>query len=78
VLGVPPDPLEVSALPIVFGARTISGSLTGTPIDEEDALAFSLVQRVRPMIETMPLARAEEAFARMLEGKVRFRMVLVM
>jgi D-arabinose 1-dehydrogenase-like Zn-dependent alcohol dehydrogenase len=30
------------------------------------------------MIETMPLARAEEAFARMLEGKVIFRMVLVM
>jgi propanol-preferring alcohol dehydrogenase len=78
VLGVPPDPLEVSAFPIVFGARTISGSLTGTPIDEEDALAFSLLQRVRPMIETVPLARAEEGFARMMEGKVRFRMVLVM
>jgi D-arabinose 1-dehydrogenase-like Zn-dependent alcohol dehydrogenase len=41
-------------------------------------LTFSLLQRVRPMIETMPLARAEEAFARMMQGKVRFRMVLVM
>jgi propanol-preferring alcohol dehydrogenase len=78
VVGVPPDPLEVSAFPIVFGARNISGSLTGTAIDEEDTLAFSLLQRVRPAIETMPLARAEEAYARMMNGQVRFRMVLVM
>jgi propanol-preferring alcohol dehydrogenase len=78
VIGVPSDPLEVSAFPIVFGARTISGSLAGTAIDQEDSLAFSLRQRVRPMIETMPLARAEEAYTRMMNGKVRFRMVLVM
>jgi D-arabinose 1-dehydrogenase-like Zn-dependent alcohol dehydrogenase len=78
VVGVPPDPLEVSVSPIVFGPRTISGSLTGTAIEEEDTLAFSLLQRIRPLIETLPLARAKEAYDRMMNGQVRFRMVLVM
>lgn len=77
VVGVPSDPLPVQAHTLVFGARTITGSLTGTSIDEEDTLAFSVLQRVRPMIETMPLERAAEAYERMISGKARFRMVLV-
>jgi D-arabinose 1-dehydrogenase-like Zn-dependent alcohol dehydrogenase len=35
------------------------------------------VQDLRPMIETLPLEKAPEAFARMMDGKTRFRMVLV-
>ena len=53
------------------------GSLTGTPIEAEDTLAFSLLQNIRPMIETAPLEQAADAYARMMEGKARFRMVLV-
>jgi D-arabinose 1-dehydrogenase-like Zn-dependent alcohol dehydrogenase len=51
--------------------------LTGTPIDIEDTLAFSVLENVRPMIETAPLERAAEAYADMMEGKARFRKVLV-
>jgi alcohol dehydrogenase len=40
-------------------------------------LAFSVLQDMRPMIETLPLDKATEAFARMMDGKARFRMVLV-
>ena len=46
-------------------------------IDAQDTLAFSVLQDVRPMIETLPLEKAPEAFARMMDGKARFRMVLV-
>ncbi|MCU1323482.1 MAG: alcohol dehydrogenase [Acidobacteriaceae bacterium] len=77
VVGVAPDPIEVSTIPIVFGGRVISGSLSGTSIDEEDTLAFSVLQGVRPMIETVPLADAPAAYERMISGKARFRMVLV-
>jgi len=52
--------------------------LTGSAIDAQDTLAFSVLQDVRPMIETLPLDKAPEAFARMMDGKARFRMVLVM
>jgi len=77
VVGVPQDPMQLSAFPLVFGGRSIYGSLAGTAIDTEDALAFSVLQNVRPMIETVPLEQAADAYARMMQGKARFRMVLV-
>ena len=63
---------------LVFGGRSVHGSLTGTAIDNQDTLDFSVIQDVRPMIETMPLEKAPEAYARMMDGKARFRMVLTM
>jgi len=77
VVGVPQDELRLNAFPLVFGGRSIHGSLTGTPIDGEDTLAFSVLQNIRPMIETVPLEQAADAYARMMQGKARFRMVLV-
>ena len=77
VVGVPGDQIQLSAFPLVFGGRSIYGSLTGTPIDSEDTLAFSVLENIRPMIETLPLEQATDAYARMMQGKARFRMVLV-
>jgi D-arabinose 1-dehydrogenase-like Zn-dependent alcohol dehydrogenase len=77
VVGVPGDQIQLSAFPLVFGGRSIYGALTGTTIDIEDTLAFSLQENIRPMIETAPLEQAADAYARMVQGKARFRMVLV-
>jgi len=78
VVGVPQDPIQLSAVSLVFGGRSIYGSLTGTAIDNEDTLAFSVLENIRPMIETIPLEQAADAYARMMQGKARFRMVLTM
>jgi propanol-preferring alcohol dehydrogenase len=77
LVGVPGDQIQLSAFPLVFGGRSIYGSLTGTAIDNEDTLAFSVLQNIRPMIETVPLEQAADGYARMMQGKARFRMVLV-
>ena len=77
VVAVPQDQIQLSAFPLVFGGRSIHGSLAGTAIDTEDALAFSVLENIRPMIETDPLEQAADAYARMMQGKARFRMVLV-
>jgi propanol-preferring alcohol dehydrogenase len=77
VVGVPQDRMQLDAFPLVFGGRSVYGSLTGTAIETEDALAFSVLENIRPMIETVPLEEAADAFARMMQGKARFRMVLV-
>lgn len=77
LVGVPQDQIQLSVFPLVFGQRSICGSLTGTPIDIEDTLAFSVLENVRPMIETVPLEEVADAYARMMQGKARFRMVLV-
>jgi D-arabinose 1-dehydrogenase-like Zn-dependent alcohol dehydrogenase len=77
VVAVPQDDIQLSAVPLVFGGRTVQGALTGTAIDCEDTLAFSVLENIRPMIEVFPLEQAADAYARMMEGKARFRIVLV-
>jgi hypothetical protein len=67
----------MNAFPLVFGGRSIYGSLAGTAIETEDTVAFSVLENIRPMIETAPLEQAADAYARMMQGKARFRMVLV-
>jgi len=58
------------------GRRSIAGWPSGTSIDSQDTLAFSALAGVRPMTEVFPLARAAEAYERMMSGKARFRVVL--
>lgn len=78
LLGAGKDPLPVSAGQFVVGERSLLGSLTGTPYENEKALDFSVLTGVRPRIETLPLERAVDAYRRMKSGDVRFRMVLTM
>ena len=75
-MGAGSDPIEVSPFQLLFGSRSIEGALTGSAIDNEDTLAFSALANIRPMIETMPLERAADAYERMMSGAARFRMVI--
>lgn len=78
VVGVEFAPIEVTPVQLIIGGRSIHGWNTGTPADAEDTLCFSELSGVRPIIETYPLERAGEAYARMMSGKARFRVVLTM
>jgi D-arabinose 1-dehydrogenase-like Zn-dependent alcohol dehydrogenase len=78
VIGVASEPIEVSPLQLITNTRTIQGWASGTPIDANDTLRFSELSGVRAMIETYPLEKAAEAYARMLSGKAQFRVVLTM
>jgi D-arabinose 1-dehydrogenase-like Zn-dependent alcohol dehydrogenase len=78
VIGVDSGPIQVTPAQLVSGSRTIQGWASGTPADEEDTLRFAELTGVRPMIETYPLEKAAEAYARMISGKAQFRAVLTM
>jgi D-arabinose 1-dehydrogenase-like Zn-dependent alcohol dehydrogenase len=78
VVGVTFDPMEVAPAQLIVASRTIQGWNTGTPVEAEDTLNFAELSGVRPMIETYPLEKAAEAYARMLSGKAQFRVVLTM
>jgi D-arabinose 1-dehydrogenase-like Zn-dependent alcohol dehydrogenase len=79
VLGVGPDAIEVTPLQLISPmVRAIQGWASGTPADSEDTLNFAELSGVRPMIETYPLERAGEAYARMMSGQAQFRVVLTM
>jgi len=58
--------------------RSVQGWASGIPTDSEDTLRFAEITGVRPMIEKFPLAKAGEAYARMMSGKAQFRAVLTM
>ena len=78
VIGATSEPIEVTPVQLIFGCRSIQGWAAGTPADSEDTLRFAELSGVRPMIETYPLERAAEGYARMLSGDARFRVVLTM
>ncbi|HZR29997.1 MAG TPA: alcohol dehydrogenase [Terriglobales bacterium] len=78
VIGAAFDPIEVTPIQLINGSRAIQGWASGTPTDSEDTLRFAELTGVRPMIETYPLEKAEEAYARMMSGKAQFRVVLTM
>jgi D-arabinose 1-dehydrogenase-like Zn-dependent alcohol dehydrogenase len=77
-VGVAFDPIQVTPIQLIGGNRTIQGWATGTPADSEDTLRFAELTGTRPLIETYPLEKAAEAYARMMSGKARFRVVLTM
>lgn len=76
VIGVGTEPIQVNAMDLIATNRTIHGHASGASIDSEDTLKFSVLSAVHPMIETMPLERAAEAYEKMMAAKARFRMVL--
>ncbi len=76
VLGAADSPLEVSALLLISGRRSISGWPSGTSKDSQDTMSFSVLTGVRSMNEVFPLERAADAYERMMSGKARFRVVL--
>ncbi len=76
VVGAAFEPVPVHVLHLISGRTSIKGWPSGTAADSEDTLDFSVLSGVRPMIETMPLAQAQQAYEKMMAGDARFRMVL--
>ena len=78
VVGAASEPIEVTPIQLIMGVRSIQGWASGTPVDSEDTLKFAEQTGVRAMIETYPLVKAAEAYARMMSGHAQFRVVLTM
>jgi len=78
LIGVAAGMIEFAPAQLIRGGKTIEGWAGVTPADTDDALRFAELRRVRAMIETYPLEKAAEAYARMMSGKAEFRVVLTM
>jgi len=76
VIGAGADPVRVNAIDLIVPRTRVQGWPSGTSIDSEDTMAFSVLSGVRPMIETFPLERAADGYARMMSNQARFRVVL--
>jgi D-arabinose 1-dehydrogenase-like Zn-dependent alcohol dehydrogenase len=77
LIGASSEPFTVvSSFQLIGAQRSIIGWPSGTSKDSEDTLKFAANTGVRAMIETFPIEQAEQAYDRMITGKVRFRAVL--
>lgn len=70
------DPFQVSPVQLLSSKLSVKGWYSGTSIDSQDTMNFSSLTGVRSMNEEYPLDKVEEAYARMMGGKARFRVVL--
>jgi D-arabinose 1-dehydrogenase-like Zn-dependent alcohol dehydrogenase len=68
--------ISVPPLLLITGRRSVEGWYSGTSIDSQETLSFSVLAAVRSMNEVFPLERVAEAYERMVSGKARFRVVL--
>jgi len=76
IVGASDEMIQVPPSLFISGRRSIMGWASGTSIDSQDTLSFSVLSGVRSINEVFPLERAAEAYESMMSGKVRFRAVL--
>jgi uncharacterized zinc-type alcohol dehydrogenase-like protein len=62
--------------PLLDGQKSVTGSVIGSPETMVRMLDFAATNGVRPVLETMPMSQANEALARVREGKANLRIVL--
>lgn len=76
LLGADANSVAIPASELVLKGIKVTGHLTGSPRETEEAMQFAVITGVRPLIERLPLEKAGDAVARLRKGAPRFRIVL--
>lgn len=76
VVGAVLKPMPITAMPLIFGQKSVSGSPTGSPVAMETMLDFAARHQIAPKTEHMPMSQINEAFERLEAGKANYRIVL--
>ncbi len=75
-LGIPVSSINVPLIPLIFGQKSVVGSVVGGRRFMQEMLDFAAINQIKPMIQTMPLSQVNEAMDLVLAGKARYRIVL--
>lgn len=78
VVGVPPSPNTIHALSLIFGNKTLSGSLIGGIPETQEMLDFCAEHNITSDVEVIDPSRIEEAYDRTIKADVRYRFVIDM
>ncbi len=77
-VGVPPEPLLLSVGSLIFGRRSLSGSLIGGIKETQEMLDFCGKHNVTSDIELIPIQNINEAYDRLVKSDVKYRFVIDM
>ena len=69
MVGVPPKPLEISAMNLIPTQNSLSGSPSGAPATVAKMLDFCARHKIAPVVEEFPLSSANEALEHLKAGK---------
>ncbi|WP_222537106.1 NAD(P)-dependent alcohol dehydrogenase [Pedobacter polysacchareus] len=78
LLGVPPTPSEVHAVQLIFGRRSLVGSLVGGIKETQEMLDYCAEHGITSDVEMIRMDQINEAYERTLKGDVRYRFVIDM
>jgi len=76
LVGLPPKPIDVPAMPLVFGEKTITGSLIGGLRETQEMLDYCAQKNLAADVEVIPVQQIGEAYKRMLKADVKYRFVI--
>ncbi len=76
LLGVPPKAPTVKAASLIFGRRSLAGSLIGGIQETQEMLDFCGKHGIVSDIEMIPVQKVNEAYERVIKGDVKFRFVI--
>ena len=76
LVGVGPSPIQLQGFPLISGQKSIAGSSTGSPRDLYEMLDVAARHGVKAVTESFPMAKANDAVARVKKNQVRYRAVL--
>jgi len=76
IVGAAPSPIQVQGFSLLAAQRAISGSPSGSPSDLMEMLDVAARHGVKAVTESFPMAKANDAVARVKKSQVRYRAVL--
>lgn len=75
-VGATLEPLDIGAMNLILGQKSVSGSPVGSPATISKMLEFSNLHNIEPQVEIFPMDKINEAFEHLKSGKARYRIVL--
>ncbi|ABF40947.1 Alcohol dehydrogenase, zinc-binding protein [Candidatus Koribacter versatilis Ellin345] len=78
LVGAPPKPMSILGFSLLFGRKTLAGSLIGGLKETQEMLDFCAEHGIVSDIEMTPIQKVNEAYERVLKSDVRYRFVIDM
>lgn len=75
-VGVPPSPVSTHVFPLIAGQRSIAGSPSGSPSMLQEMLMVAARHGIQAITESFPMAKVNDAIARLKKNQIRYRAVL--
>lgn len=76
LVGVPEKPAEIGAINLIFGRKSLAGSLIGGLKETQEMLDYCAKNNIVSDVEVIPFAKINEAYERMIKGDVKYRFVI--